>query len=103
MKEYYAFLTWRGTVAKALALSMTLSALLCTSAWAQSNADCSQDREYSFHTVTFPGDTFTQLLGINAANQIAGYHGNNTPGHPNKGFTLRLPKDFTLEDRKSVV
>jgi hypothetical protein len=98
MKEYCAFLTLRGTAAKVLTLSMTLSALLCTCAPAQSNEDCSQDREYSFDTVKFPGDTFTQLLGINAANRITGYHGSNAPGHPNKGFTLSLPKEFTPEN-----
>ena len=97
MKDH-AFLTLRGTARKALVLSVTLSALFCTSALAQSEAECGQDRDYSFQSVKFPGDTFTQLLGINAANQIAGYHGDNTPGHPNKGFTLRLPKDFTLEN-----
>jgi hypothetical protein len=54
---------------------------------------------YSFETVTYPNDTFTQLLGINNSEVIAGYHGAaTTPENPNKGFTLVLPKSFTSEN-----
>src|ERR1700688_2002847 len=56
------------------------------------------DTVYSFETVIFPGDTFTQLLGINNAGKIAGYHGSGATGHPNQGFTLTLPNQFTSED-----
>jgi hypothetical protein len=46
---------------------------------------------YSLQTVAFPGDTFTQLLGINTAGIIAGYHGSGQDAqHPNKGFVLNL-------------
>ena len=70
---------------KSLALSLGVAVLLCMSnAFAQS---------YNFQTVNYPGDTFTQLLGINDSNQIAGYHGVDV----NKGFTLDL-KSLTFTD-----
>jgi hypothetical protein len=56
------------------------------------------DRSFDFRTVNFAGDTFTQLLGINSEDEIAGYHGSGAAGHPNIGFTLRLPGKFTLEN-----
>jgi hypothetical protein len=51
-------------------------------------------QQYVFENVAFPGDTFTQLLGINDADVIAGYHGQAI----NKGFTLTLPNNFTSEN-----
>lgn len=49
---------------------------------------------YTVQDVTFPTDpTFTQLLGINNAGTIAGYHG----AAINQGFTLVLPNSFTSE------
>ncbi len=41
---------------------------------------------YTFQTYNYPNDTFTQLLGINDSNKIAGYHGMDI----NKGFTFKL-------------
>jgi probable HAF family extracellular repeat protein len=42
---------------------------------------------------------FTQLLGINDYNQIAGYHGDEgTEMTPNQGFILQLPGQFTDEN-----
>lgn len=71
---------------KSLALSLGVAVLCMSSAFAQS---------YNFQTVNYPGDTFTQLLGINNSNEIAGYHGADV----NKGFTLNLPTDaFTDEN-----
>jgi probable HAF family extracellular repeat protein len=54
----------------------------------------------SLQPISFPTDTrFTQLLGINDRNVIAGYHGDeNTEQTPNKGFTLELPDKFTDEN-----
>ena len=49
---------------------------------------------HKFQEVAYPGDTFTQLLGINTAGTIAGYHGMDV----NKGFTLTLPSAFTSEN-----
>jgi hypothetical protein len=46
---------------------------------------------YTVQTVSFPGDNFTQLLGINDGGTIVGYHGANV----NQGFTLTLPSNFT--------
>ena len=49
---------------------------------------------YTYQEASYPGDTFTQLLGINKSGVIAGYHGED----PNKGFTLILPHSFTDEN-----
>src|SRR5260370_39970513 len=49
---------------------------------------------FSFQTVIFPGDTFTQLLGINDFELIAGYHGATV----NKGFVFTFPNNFTSEN-----
>lgn len=43
--------------------------------------------DYSFTSYAYPRDTFTQLLSINNAGRIAGYHGEKV----NKAFTLVLP------------
>jgi hypothetical protein len=52
-------------------------------------------QQYSFQNIAYPGDTFTQLLSINDADVIAGYHGLDI----NKGFTLTLPSlTFTSEN-----
>ena len=53
-------------------------------------------QQYVFENVAFPGDTFTQLLGINDSDTIAGYHGQAI----NQGFTLVLgaPNNFTSEN-----
>ena len=72
---------------KSLSLSLGAAMLLCvSSAFATT---------YSFETVDYPGDTFTQLLGINNSNEIAGYHNVNA----NKGFIYKLSsKTFTTEN-----
>src|SRR5215469_13271724 len=49
---------------------------------------------YRFPEINYPGDTFTQLLGINNGNQIAGYDNFNE----NSGFTLVPPNHFTTEN-----
>lgn len=50
---------------------------------------------YSVQNVQFPTDpTFTQLLGINNAGVIAGFHGAVTA----QGFTLTLPNTFTSQN-----
>ena len=49
---------------------------------------------YTFLDENFAGDTFTQLLGINDFNEIAGYHNQAV----NQGFTLTLPNTFTTEN-----
>jgi hypothetical protein len=46
---------------------------------------------YNVQTISFPGDNFTQLLGINDAGVIVGFHGATV----NQGFTLTPPAAFT--------
>jgi hypothetical protein len=72
---------------KNLALSLGVAVLLCMStAFAQT---------YTFQTINYPGDSFTQLLGINNENVIAGYHGADV----NQGFTYVLKNGkFTTEN-----
>src|SRR5713226_9499061 len=66
------------------ALALVAAMLVCSAA---SISAWEGDRfRFHFRTVFFPGDTFTQLLGINNSDVIAGYHGANV----NKGFTLVL-------------
>lgn len=48
---------------------------------------------FSFQTINFPGDTFTQLLGVNNSTSIAGYHGASI----NEGFQVTPPDSFSLE------
>lgn len=65
---------------------------------------------YSFETINDPADkpfppppatggvTFTNLLGINNSDLIAGFYGSGKAGDPNKGFVLTLPNTFTPEN-----
>src|SRR5260370_39530823 len=74
---------------KALALTLGLAVLVCMPMYAQ------ETTTYNFETINFPGDTFTQTLGINNSDRIAGYHGATL----NRGFTLVLSsKTFTNEN-----
>ena len=74
---------------KALALTLGLAVLVCMPMYAQ------ETTTYNFETINYPGDTFTQLLGINNSGRIAGYHGATV----NRGFTLVLSsKIFTNEN-----
>jgi probable HAF family extracellular repeat protein len=86
-----------GTTMKRLTLSFGLAALVCLpmSVMAQIT--------YAFQTVNYPGDVFTQLLGINDSGAIAGYHGSGLAGHPNRGFMLDLPAAFTPENFPGAV
>ena len=71
-----------------LTFALAIALLLCTSAFAQT---------YNFHTIVYPNSAnvpFTQLLGINNNNVIAGYQNFNQ----NQGFTLVLPSVFTTEN-----
>ena len=56
---------------KRLALSFVLAVFVC----AAMTARAADETEFTFRTVIFPGDTFTQLLGINIGSIITGYHG----------------------------
>jgi hypothetical protein len=73
---------------KSLCMCLGVALLACLPVAAQTTM-------YNFTDVNYPGDTFTQLLGINDSNIIAGYHGANI----NKGFTYDLAtKTFTNEN-----
>ncbi|MBV9226892.1 MAG: PEP-CTERM sorting domain-containing protein [Acidobacteriaceae bacterium] len=59
-----------------------------------------QAASYNFQTVQYPTDpTFTQLLGINNAGTIAGFHGAAIAS----GFTLTLPNSFTNQNYPNSV
>lgn len=93
--------TFRRTI-RQLPVASVLGALFCLpiSGLAQEAAAPTVVPEvtYSFKTVNYPGDTFTQLLGINNKEEIAGYHGSGAAGHPNQGFVLTLPNTFVKEN-----
>ena len=79
-------------IARKLSLSLCLALLACLPLSAQS---AQPQVTYSFQTVNYPDDTFTQLLGINNANVIAGYHGATV----NQDFTYNVAtKAFTNEN-----
>ncbi|HVI10136.1 MAG TPA: hypothetical protein VND65_17740 [Candidatus Binatia bacterium] len=73
---------------KRIAFALIATLLACSSVFAQ------KPTTYTFTDVTYPKDTFVQLLGVNDAGTIAGYHGATT----NKGFTFVLPESFTAEN-----
>src|SRR5258707_15809884 len=53
-----------------------------------------REHRFDFRTIIFPDDTFSQTLGINDFDTIAGYHG----AAVNKGFVFASPNNFTLEN-----
>ena len=71
---------------KRFAFALTFALLFATSMFAQGS--------YNFVTASYPGDTFTQLLGINNSLLVAGYHNFAS----NSGFTLKLPLGFVTEN-----
>jgi len=74
-----------------LALTLGLAVLVCMPIYAEEE----ETTTYNFETINYPGDTFTQLLGISNSDTIAGYHGATV----NQGFTLVLSsKTFTNEN-----
>ena len=95
IKAAAAAVTAAATVTAAAAIALAGPASASTGAVSASG--------YSFTTLNNPKDlTFNQLLGINAAGLISGYFGSGMPGHPNKGYLLRLPyntkHDYTNEN-----
>src|SRR5260370_18818602 len=73
----------------ALVLTLGLAVLVCMPMYAQD-----WTAAYKFETIKYPGDTFTQTLGINNSETIAGYHGATV----NKGVTRVRSGTFTNED-----
>jgi hypothetical protein len=69
-----------------------LAAVATLALSAPAGAAVSTSGGYHFTTIDNKKDlTFNQLLGINAAGVIAGYFGSGMPGHPNKGYTVKMP------------
>jgi hypothetical protein len=80
---------------KKVVFTLTLVVAICVCAVTTISAwEKEKENRFSFQTVIFPGDTFTQLLGINDFEVIAGYHGANV----NKGFVFTFPNTFTPEN-----
>ena len=77
---------------KKVVFSLTFVVAICVCAVMTISAGEKENR-FTFQTVIFPDDTFTQLLGINDFEVIAGYHG----AHVNKGFVFTVPNKFTPE------
>ena len=75
---------------KRLAMSLALAVFVGVAMTARA----ADETEFNFLTINFPGDTFTQLLGINKGSIIAGYHG----AAVNKGFVLTKLSVFTSEN-----
>src|SRR5260370_20067854 len=78
-----------------IAFSLTLVVAIC--AWAVMTISAGEketEKRFTFRTVIFPGDTFTQLLGINDFEVIAGYHGANV----NKGLVFTFRNGFAPEN-----
>ena len=78
---------------KRVALTVALAVLMCGIVSVRAD-ETQKETKFEFQTINFPGDTFTQLLGINEVDTITGYHGANI----NKGFVLTLPNNFTDEN-----
>ena len=86
------------TVARPRALGLAAAALAaCGAALASTSAQAG----YSFQVINDPADippppgadgvTFTNLMGINKSDLIAGFYGSGAAGDPNTGFLLTLP------------
>jgi probable HAF family extracellular repeat protein len=52
---------------------------------------------YTFYPINYPESNFTQTLGINNSNIIAGYHGDGVH-NPNQGWKFVLPNHFIFEN-----
>src|SRR5258708_21253557 len=74
-----------------LVVTLGLAVLLCISMTISASE---KENRFFFRTVIFPGDTFTQLLGINDFEMIARYHGATV----NQGFVFTFPNNFTSEN-----
>jgi hypothetical protein len=80
---------------KKIVFSLTLVVPICACAVMTISAgEKETEKRFTFRTVIFPGDTFTQLLGINDFEVIAGYHGANV----NKGLVFTFRNGFTPEN-----
>ena len=74
-------------------MTFTMTVLAATTALVAAAAAAAAP-SYSVQTIIYPGDTFTQALGINNASTIAGFHNAAVP----QGFVLTLPSTFTPQN-----
>src|SRR5258708_6138563 len=79
---------------KKIVFTLALVAAMCVCSTASISAGEEERFRFHFRTVNFPNDTFTQLLGINDEEMIAGYHGAAT----NVGFVFSSRNNFTLNN-----
>ncbi len=79
----YKIHTQMGENMKKIVFTLALVAAMCVCSATATLAGEERER-FHFRTVSFPNDTFTQLLGINDEEMIAGYHG----ALSNAGFVL---------------
>src|SRR5260370_37944001 len=79
---------------KKIVFTLVLVATMCVCSNASISAWEEDRLRFHFLTVSFPGDTFTQLLGTNDSDTIAGYRGATV----NKGFGFTFPNDFDSEN-----
>src|SRR6266436_10351811 len=89
----YKIRTQMGENMKKIVFTLALVAAMCVCSATATLAGEERER-FHFRTVSFPNDTFTQLLGINDEEMIAGYHGSAS----NVGFVFSFRNNFTLED-----
>jgi hypothetical protein len=78
---------------KRIAFALATALLVCSSLFA-AQKPAAPPSIFTFYNVTYPHDTFVQLLGINNNGVIAGYHGATI----NKGFTFFYPSTFAPEN-----
>src|SRR5260370_8294812 len=86
--------TQMGENMKKIVFALALVAVICVCSTASISAEEEERSRFHFRTINFPNDTFTQLLGINDSEMIAGYHGAAT----NVGFVFLSRNSFTLEN-----
>jgi hypothetical protein len=87
--------------AKSSRTSLAIVALACGAALVATGAQAA----ISFVTINDPAQppfmgttTFTNLMGINSSDLIAGFYGSGQAGDPNTGFLLTLPNTFTPDN-----
>jgi hypothetical protein len=76
---------------KKIVIMLAVVAAICICSATATLAGEERER-FRFQTINFPNDMFTQLLGINDEEMIAGYHGAAT----NVGFVFSFRNSFTL-------
>src|SRR5260370_25364386 len=81
-------------IMKKIVFTLALVAAMCVCSTAPISAAEEERFHFRFRTVNFPGDTFTQLLGINDLDRIAAYHG----AAVNQGLDLNLPSNINSEN-----